>query len=104
MELEDLMEESIKVMESEFYKKKFYFSYSSLNKLMWNPVVFHQMYVLGIKEEKTDVHLVQGKIIHGLLLEPEKFNEQFIISPDNLPTGNTKTVVDRVFSHHVELA
>jgi len=104
MELEDLMEESIKVMESEFYKKKFYFSYSSLNKLMWNPVVFHQMYVLGIKEEKTDAHLVQGKLIHGLLLEPEKFNEQFIVSPDNLPTGNTRTVVDRIYHHHVELA
>jgi hypothetical protein len=104
MELEDLMEESIKIMESEFYKKKFYFSYSSLNKLMWNPVVFHQLYVLGIKEEKTDAHLVQGKIIHGLLLEPEKFNEQFLVSPDNLPTGNTRTVVDRVFAHHTELA
>jgi len=104
MELEDLMEESIKIMESEFYKKKFYFSYSSLNKLMWNPVVFHQLYVLGIKEEKTDPHLVQGKIIHGLLLEPDKFNEQFIVSPDNLPTGNTKTVVDRIYHHHVELA
>jgi hypothetical protein len=104
MELEELMNESIEKLEGDFYSKKFYFSYSSLNKLMWNPAVFHQLYVLGIKEEKQDAHLVQGKIIHALLLEPEKFQDNFIISPDNLPTGNTRTVVDRVYAHHVELA
>jgi hypothetical protein len=104
MELEDLMNDSIEKLEKEFYNKKFEFSYSSLNKLMWNPAVFHQLYILGIKEEKTDAHLVNGKLVHGLLLEPEKFNEQFLVSPDNLPTGNTRTVVDRVFAHHVELA
>lgn len=104
MELEDLMNESIDKLQDDFYSKKFYFSYSSLNKLLWNPIVFHQMYVLGIKEERQDAHLVQGKIIHALLLEPEKFADNFIISPDNLPTGNTKLVIDRVFSHHQELA
>ena len=104
MELESLMEESIKQLETGFYSKKFYFSYSSMSKLMWNPVVFHQLYVLGIKDEKTEAHLIQGKLIHGLLLEPEKFNEQFMVSPDNLPTGNTRTVIDRVFAHHQELA
>jgi len=104
MELEDLMNESIEIMEGQFYTKPFEFSYSSLNKLLWNPVVFYQLYVLGNKEERVDAHLVHGKLIHGLLLEPEKFNDQFIVSPDNLPTGNTRTVVDRVYTHHVELA
>ena len=104
MELEDVMTESIKIMEDDFYKKKFYFSYSSFNKLVWNPAVFYQLYVLGIKEEKQEAHLVQGKIIHALLLEPDKFNEQFVVSPDNLPSGNPKIVIDRVFAHHQELA
>lgn len=104
MELEDIMNESIENLEKEFYSKRFEFSYSSLNKLLWNPAVFHQLYVLGLKEEKTDSHLVNGKLIHNLLLEPEKFNEQFMVSPDNLPTGSTRTVIDRVFAHHQELA
>ena len=103
MELEDLMNESIEIMEGQFYTKPFEFSYSSLNKLLWNPVVFYQLYVLGNKEERVDAHLVHGKLIHGLLLEPEKFNDQFIVSPDNLPTGNPKIVIDRVFAHHQEL-
>lgn len=103
IQLEDLMTESVQHLETDFYKKKFYFSYSSLNKLLWNPAVFYQMYVLGMKEERLDSHLVQGKIVHALLLEEEKFKDLFIISPANLPTGNLRTVIDRVFYHHQEL-
>ena len=102
-QFEDLMQETQAHLETDFYKQKFYFSYSSLNKLLWNPQVFYQMYVLGMKEEKLDAHLVQGKLIHLLLLEPEKFNENFMLSPANLPTGNMRVVIDRVYRHHVEL-
>lgn len=104
MELNEILQESIGIMENDFYNKPFDFSYSSLNKLLWNPQSFYQLYILGNREEKTEAHLVQGKIIHALLLEPDKFNDQFIISPDNLPTGNPRIVLDRVFAHHQELA
>ena len=104
MELESIMQESVEVLEKDFYNKKFYYSYSSLNKLIWNPQVFYQMYVLGLREEKREQHLLQGKLIHLLLLEPEKFNEEFMMTPGSLPTGNLRTVIDRVFRHHVELA
>ena len=56
MELEDIMQESAELLENNFYAQKFYFSYSSLNKLLWNPAVFYQQYVLGMKEERTDAH------------------------------------------------
>lgn len=104
MELEDIMQESAELLEKDFYNKKFYFSYSSLNKLMWNPAVFYQLYVLGMKEERTDSHLVQGKIIHALLLEEEKFNDMFVISPAKLPGDSIKAVVDRVFAHYLEVS
>lgn len=104
MELEALMEETVIKLQDDFYSKKFNFSYSSLNKLMWNPAVFYQMYVLGNKEERTDTHLVQGKIIHCLLLEEEKFNQEFIVSPGKLPGDSIKVIVDKIYSHHVELA
>ena len=103
MELEDLMNQSIEIMENDFYAKPFKFSYSSLNKLMWNPQAFYQMYVLGNREEKTESYLVNGKIIHCLLLEPEKFDQQFIVSPGKLPGDSTRVVVDRVFAHATEL-
>lgn len=97
-ELEELMQDSVQHIEKDFYNKKFYFSYSSLNKLLWNPAVFYQLYILGMKEEKLDSYLVQGKVIHALLLEEERFNEQFLVSPANLPTGNPRIVIDRVYS------
>ena len=89
--------------EIEFYSKKFQFSYSSLSKLMWNPMVFYQMYVMNVREERTDAHLINGKVIHSLLLEEELFNDHYIVSPSNLPSGPIKTVVDRVFHHHTQL-
>lgn len=93
-------EQNAKTAEDAFYAKPFKFSYSSLNKLMWNPVEFYTMYVLGIKEEKIAAHLLKGKIIHALILEEEKFKEYFAISPINVPKDKAKIVVDRVFAHH----
>lgn len=87
-----------------FYSKPFQFSYSSLNKLLWNPAAFYQMYVLGLKEEMTESYIVQGKVIHTLLLEPEKFDDQYIVSPSKLPSDNIRAIIDRVFKHHQELA
>ena len=104
MELESIMQESAVVLEKDFYSKKMYYSYSSLNKLMWNPQVFYQMYVLGMREERLDAHLVQGKLIHLLLLEPERFDDEFLILPGTIPTGNARSVVDRVFNHYQELS
>lgn len=98
--IEDVKEKS----EKTFYDKKFYFSYSSLSKLLWNPVAFYHIYVLGLREEKITPSLLNGKVIHALLLSTDVFNDMFIISPDNLPTGNTKTVIDRIYNHSLELA
>jgi len=103
MELEDIMQQSIEIMENDFYAKPFKFSYSSLNKLTWNPQAFYQMYVLGNREEKTESYLVNGKIVHALLLEQDKFNDHFIISPGKLPTDSTRNVIDRVYAHAQEL-
>lgn len=97
MSLDALLQETAELQKEDFYTKKFYFSYSSLNKLLWNPVVFHQLYVLGIKEEKVDSYLVQGKVVHALLLEEAKFNDNFIVSPDNLPTANVKVLADKIY-------
>ena len=101
--MDKLIENTTEIAEKEFYEKEFKFSYSSFTKLLWNPAAFYQMYVLGIREETTSPSLINGKVIHALLLSENIFNELFIISPDNLPTGNNKLVIDRVFAHHIEL-
>jgi hypothetical protein len=93
----------IQSAEDKFYSEYFYFSYSSMNKLLWNPVVFYQLYVMKLKDEKTSPALTNGKLIHLLLLNEHDFKDEYIISADSLPAGNTKTVIDRLYVHYKEL-
>lgn len=83
-----------------FYEKKFYFSYSSLSKLLYCPEIFYKEYILGEREVSDAVYLTEGRLIHCLLLEPKRFEEQFIVMTGKLPGDNTKSVIDRVYVHH----
>jgi len=89
--------------ENAFYEKKFYFSYSSLNKLLYCPEIFYREYILGDREEKIETYLTEGKLIHCLLLQPQEFDKQFITMTTKMPSENPRIVVDRVFAHHTEL-
>lgn len=97
------MTTSFNITEETFYEKKFYFSYSSLNKLLYCPEIFYKEYVLGDRETRDESYLTEGRLIHCLLLEPKKFEDQFIVMTGKMPSENTKIVVDRVFEHHKEL-
>ena len=64
--------------EEQFYSNdKFKFSYSSLNKLLFSPSLFYKDYILNDREVRTDKHLVEGKLVHCLVFEPEKLDEKF---------------------------
>jgi len=80
-----------------FYEKKFYFSYSSLNKLLFSPRIFYKQYVLEQRDDTIAQHLIEGSLLHCLLLEPEKFNDNFIILPGSVPSGNNKQIVEEIF-------
>lgn len=86
-----------------FYKQKFYFSYSGINKLLFSPLMFYKHYILQQREDSTDAHLVTGKALHCLLLEPEKFDEQFLIIPSKIPSENQKKIIDNIFKYHLTL-
>ena len=85
-----------------FYNNKFYFSYSSINKLLFSPSMFYNDYVLKQKEESVDPHLVKGRVIHCLLLNPEDFDKEFIVVPGKLPSGNNRMIVDEIFKLYLE--
>lgn len=95
----ELLEKTPADLEKEFYSKKFYLSYSGLSKLLYSPSLFYRHYILQQREEKLDTHLIDGKVIHCLLLDDGSFDKQFMLSPASLPTGNTKLVVDKVMDH-----
>ena len=84
-------------LQQEFYSKPLYLSYSALSKMMYSPSLFYRHYVLQQREEKLDTYLIDGKVIHCLLLDDGSFDKQFMLMPSSLPTGNTKLVVDRIY-------
>lgn len=86
-----------------FYKNKFYFSYSSLNKLLFSPSMFYSHYVLNKREDSKDAHLVTGSVLHCLLFEPETFDDKFILLNGKLPSGNNRQVIDNIFKYHLSL-
>jgi len=81
--------------EREFYSKKFSFSYSSLNKLLFSPSLFYKDYILGEKEIKTEKYLIEGKLIHCLVFEPENFTKKFNMMPGKTPSDNIVKVIKR---------
>lgn len=90
------------LLENEFYGAKFYMSYSGLNKLVYAPQLFYRHYVLKQREDEITPALLQGKVIHCLLLDNGSFDKQFLLLPGNMPSNNPKKVIERVFAHWAE--
>lgn len=88
--------------EQSFYNKKFHFSYSGLNKLLFSPRSFYSHYILNQREDKMEQHLIEGRLLHCLLLEEDKFDEQFVLSPNKLPGDSAKKVLDKIFTRACE--
>ena len=91
-----------KVKEDLFYKGEFSFSYSSLNRLLFSPKLFYRDYILKERETKMDKHLIEGRLIHLLLLEPDRFNEEFVMTPLKMPSDSVKKVLRNVSSKIVD--
>lgn len=89
--------------EEEFYAKDFLMSYSGLSKLAFSPVNFYMHYVMNQREDSYDKNMLEGSLIHCLLLNPEQFDENFVISIDDLPSENAKNVIHMIFNHYKEL-
>ena len=91
-----------KVKEDLFYKGEFSFSYSSLNRLLFSPKLFYKDYILKERETKMEKHLIEGRLIHLLLLEPDRFEEEFVMSPLKMPTDSVKKILRIVSSRIVD--
>lgn len=86
-----------KQAEEAFYAGEFSFSYSSLNKLLFSPSLFYKDYILRDREIKTDKYLVEGKLVHCLVFEPENLNDKFNIVPEKTPTDSTRKILHKVY-------
>ena len=88
---------------NQYYSNKLYLSYSALSKAMFSPMAYYNYYVLGQKEDRLDSHLVEGSVIHCLLLEPTEFSNKFSISSGKFPSENTKRIIDELFREYPDI-
>jgi hypothetical protein len=86
------------LLEAEFYEKDLKLSYSALNKLLIAPSVFYKEYVLKEKEDEFKKYLVEGTLIHYLVLDHQAFDEKFIVMSDSLPSANNMSIADEIFA------
>lgn len=92
-----LVEEDLSLLDI-YYNTYRYFSYSAIKLLLYSPVAYKNKYILKEDEEETvSKYLIKGKLTHCLLLNPHELNNQFIITPNKVPEGNSKLIVDRIF-------
>lgn len=91
-----------KVLEDEFYAKDFRFSYSSLSKLLYGPMLFYKQYILKEKQPEQSKSMLEGSLIHCLLLNPEIFEEQYVIAQTTVPSDNVKEIIEKVFDIYAQ--
>jgi hypothetical protein len=89
--------------ESKFFEKHFTMSYSGLSKLLFSPASFYNHYVLKVREDVDDKHMIVGKLIHCLLLKPESFEEQFVLNVTDTPSDNPRMLLKTLYNHYKEL-
>ena len=85
-----------KQKEKEFMDSKFNFSYSSINRLLFSPRIFYKEYILKEREVKMDKHLVEGRVIHTLLLQPDDFSNMFAVLPSKVPSDAVRRVLNEL--------
>ena len=84
------------IKEEAFYSKDFSFSYSSLNKLLFSPGVFYKDYILKEREPRTDKHLIEGKLLHLMFLQPQELHNEFSISPGKIPSDSVRKILNEL--------
>jgi hypothetical protein len=63
--------------------------------------MFYNHYVLKEKEDSTDSHLVIGRVLHCLLLEPANFDNEFAVMTSKIPSENNKKIIDNIFRNYL---
>jgi hypothetical protein len=84
-------------LEDEFFTQPFMMSYSGLNKLLFSPVLFHQHYILKQRDDVVDKPMVEGKLLHCLLLNPEEFENEFVLMSSDMPSDGPRKVLDKIY-------
>lgn len=89
--------------EEKFFSENYVMSYSGLTKLLDAPIAFYKHYILNEREDRNDKYMIEGSLVHLLLLNPEDFDKEFVITPANVPSENPKKILHALFDYYKSL-
>ena len=95
------MTDKEKVFKDKYDKREFKFSYSSMNRLRFSPKLFYKDYVLKDREVRIEKHLIEGRLLHLLLLQPDNFDKEFALLPGKIPSDAVRRVLNEVKANAV---
>tara|TARA_R100001591_G_scaffold46098_6_gene56963 strand:+ start:3072 stop:4064 length:993 start_codon:yes stop_codon:yes gene_type:complete len=87
------MTEKEQIFKDKYDRGEFKFSYSSMNRLRFSPKLFYKDYILKDREVRTEKHLIEGRLLHLLLLQPDNFENDFALMPGKIPSDNVRKVL-----------
>lgn len=73
-------------------------SYSSINKMLFSPKLFYSHYILNEREEKIESYLIEGKLVHCFILQPEEFENMFTVAPGKVPTNSIVKILHSLYN------
>lgn len=87
-------------LEEEFFNRDFLMSYSGLNKLLFSPDAFYRHYILGQKDDTQTQSMIEGSLLHCLLLQPEEFEKLYILNHEDLPSPSQQGLMNYLFNYY----
>ena len=90
------MTEKEQIFKDKYDRGEFKFSYSSMNRLRFSPKLFYKDYILKDREVRTEKHLIEGRLLHLLLLQPDNFALEFALLPGKIPSEAVRRVLNEV--------
>lgn len=87
----------IQTKENAFFNKRFKFSYSGLNTLLTSPRAFYNDYVMDNRTKSFGKHLLEGTLIHFLILEDNNFDDHFTVTPGSLPSSTNLELAEALY-------
>ncbi|RZG72443.1 PD-(D/E)XK nuclease-like domain-containing protein [Acinetobacter sp. WCHAc060025] len=84
----------IEKMSNDEYHSRPEFSSSQLKDMLRSAAHFHSHNIIKEHEKETKKHLDFGTLAHTLFLEPEQFNNEFVVFPDDAPRPPTDAMIN----------
>lgn len=84
-------------LEEAFFNKEYTLSSSGLSKLLYSPELFYRHYVLNQRDDSRTQSMIEGSLLHCLLLTPERFDKEYILSYTGKPSDNVIKILHDLF-------